>query len=131
MAVKNQFERQQRNVNFMFPNSSPGQEPFLTYVALMLQNGTSNPVATIIRNTFGFIPVWQRTGVGIYTFTETRMFDEAKVFISVSLPGPGLGSRVILGERTSNDVLTFKTTIDGSYQDGLLDETALEIRIYA
>ena len=42
-----------------------------TYVALITQNGTNAPVATILHNTYQGTPTWARVTDGQYTATLT------------------------------------------------------------
>lgn len=40
------------------------------YIALLTQEGTDAPVATIIRNTLGFSPTWSRENAGVYILSD-------------------------------------------------------------
>jgi hypothetical protein len=59
------------------PSPDPG---YKIYRALITQSGTDAPVATILENTLGGVPVWTRTGVGRYTLTLSGGFIIGKTF---------------------------------------------------
>lgn len=103
------------------------------YVAILEQSGTGDPVATVLVNTLGGVPVWTRVNEGYYYGTLANAFPFAKTHItppaSYSTQGisPGYGnfdcysvgldstSDVFLATAhvTSNDNKIFRT-------DGLL-----------
>lgn len=54
---------------------------YLVYTALISQTGTSTPVATILENTLGGVPVITRDHAGFYLFTLAGAFPDDKVII--------------------------------------------------
>ena len=58
-------------------------EPYLEYVAMLNQSGTNAPVATILKNTLGVVPVWTRTGTGEYLLTSVGAFTANKTEVIV------------------------------------------------
>jgi len=53
------------------------------YVALLTQTGTDVPVATILKNTLGGVPVWSYNNVGRYEVMLTDIFVDGKTISSV------------------------------------------------
>ena len=60
------------------------------YKALLNQSGTDAPVATILENTLGGVPVWTRIADGYYYCTLANAFTANKTFCSVTY-GPNSG----------------------------------------
>lgn len=56
--------------------------PYLKYVALLTQSGTSAPTATVLENTLGGTIVWTRNDVGDYTGTLAGAFTENKTWFA-------------------------------------------------
>ncbi len=44
------------------------------YVALLSQSGTDAPVATVLKNTLGGVPVWSYSSVGVYNAELSNAF---------------------------------------------------------
>jgi len=53
------------------------------YVALLTQTGTDAPVATVLKNTLGGVPVWSYNNVGRYEVMLTDIFVDGKTISSV------------------------------------------------
>lgn len=54
------------------------------YVALLSQTGQDDPVATVLENTLGGVPVWTRYSMGQYLCTLPDAFPKLKTFCSVT-----------------------------------------------
>lgn len=54
------------------------------YRALLTQTGTDAPVATVLQNTLGAVPVWTRSNIGSYVLTLGGAFPPSKTFVLVS-----------------------------------------------
>lgn len=65
-------------------NSGAG---YLVYTALLSQESTDAPVATVLENTLGGTVVWSRAGVGDYWATSAGLFTEGKTacFVTTTL----------------------------------------------
>ena len=102
------------------------------YIGLLTQSGTGNPVATVIKNTFGGAVIWTRTNTGSYTGTLVGAFTEKTVVIySSSIIPSDLGSLKNSGGGRTNDnevyVLQYKEGL--TPMDGITGDT-IEIRVY-
>lgn len=53
------------------------------YIALLSQSGTDAPVATVLKNTLGGVPVWSYNNVGRYEVMLTDIFVDGKTISSV------------------------------------------------
>lgn len=107
---------------------------YRAYAANLTQFSTIAPTEDVV---FSSLPqgsvVLARTGPGIYTATLTGAFLLNKVpFISAviaeSTTATSIRSYNLI--RTSNNVVTLTTTIDGVAADGVLQGNFIEIRVY-
>jgi hypothetical protein len=67
-------------------NVSSGAAPYKVYSALIDQQDTNAPNATILNNTLGNTPTWSYVSVGIYRLTLNGAFPLGKVFTNPSFP---------------------------------------------
>lgn len=102
--------------------------PYRVYIALLSQGGTGNPVATILENTLGFVPVWTRLSEGIYQAVYIGGFPVGKTTFTVS-NGVPLGY-IINCAYGGTDFVSFESgTLEGVHDDGFND-VVMEIRVY-
>ena len=76
--------------------SGGGGASYTIYRALLTQSGTNAPVATVLENTLGFTPTWDRSGPGLYYVDDAQILAAGaanKLFYqsacSVSIPNSG------------------------------------------
>lgn len=76
--------------------SGGGGASYTIYRALLTQSGTNAPVATVLENTLGFTPTWDRSAPGIYYIDDAQIVSAGaanKLFYqsgcSVRTPNPG------------------------------------------
>jgi len=102
---------------------------YKVYTALLSQSGTNAPVAVVLENTLGFIPVWTRNAEGNYGVTEVNGYPLDKTTLMVtSYPDSDI-SGVVLG---GNEIqLETYSKPFSSLKDGILDDTTIEIRVYS
>lgn len=109
------------------------------YRATLTQSGTSAPTVNEFENTIGTI-VWTRSAAGVYAGTLTGAFPENKrwavigsVLDTVFTPGTMNAKRAVLiwisGDEDSVYIQTSKEDLTDF--DGILNETAIDIRIYS
>lgn len=99
----------------------------LVYRATLTQSGTSAPVANILENTLGAIPVWSRIGTGDYLLTLNGAFPVNKTLIEtqqISSQNPNMPFRVIIA--TDPNVIELQC-LDG---DSLIDGSAISVLVY-
>jgi hypothetical protein len=101
---------------------------YTTYAALLNQSSTSAPVATILQNGIGAI-VWARTATGFYTGTLVGAFPANKTFLLADSLNVTTAP-VIRIKRNDDDTIVIITHQSGAAQDGLLEDTTIEIRVY-
>lgn len=105
--------------------------PYKKYVANLFQDGTPTPpIATIFENTLGGVPVWSYDGVGQYRATLTGLLTSGKTVLFI---GTRLGGVPVFYSFYSNDGDTAVLVTRNSasvLMDGLLSNTAVEIRVY-
>lgn len=75
---QNTITNRQAVLDYIDANSGGGggtaSVGFKQYVAYVLQNGTSAPTATLVKNELSSPVTFQRTGTGSYTITATGAF---------------------------------------------------------
>lgn len=106
----------------------PGGAAYLVYTAMLTQTGTDAPVATVLENTLGGTVVWSYSGVGVYAATLSGAFTENKTFVIVGTFGDTSG--IIVAYRNSDNQVRVQSAENDTDADGLLYETAIEIRVY-
>jgi len=108
-------------------------QPTLTklYVAVLNQTGTNDPIATEFINTLGITPQYNRAGVGGYTLIDpnnTQPFTTGKTYIQIV---GGTGASIYNAYQSSENQITISTVTPGVGDvDGILQNTAIEIRVY-
>ena len=70
-------------VNELVDASNASTPSYKVYTALLTQSGTNAPVATVLENTLGIVPVWSYDEVGYYILTASGAFTDTKTFITV------------------------------------------------
>jgi len=107
--------------------------PYTTYVAMLNQSGTDAPVATVLQNTMSAAIVWSRSGQGEYTGTLAGAFTNDKTFILFSRGDIDESIETNYLCDASNitaNTINIGTSAAGSFSDGLLVNTMIEIRVY-
>lgn len=110
--------------------------PYKVYTALLTQEGTDAPVATVLENTLGSDIIYVRNEAGLYTISTNSIFVQNKTFFSIvsSVNGGVVSSKSYIG--VFMDTLTTSsvdfTTLDdqNNHFDEILLNTPIEIRVY-
>ena len=103
------------------------------YRALLTQTGTDAPVATVLENTLGGTPVWERSTFGTYTLTLTGAFVGQVVPINTSGKFAGDALSAMVGDRTDDNTYTLYTYYSADLtlvSDDVLFNTYVEIPVY-
>jgi len=111
--------------------SAPGGRPYTSYVALLNQNSTNAPTATVLENTTGNNITWSRINTGLYRGTwDTALADVNKVFFAPALGN--LKNQTVVVNVFSATTAQFQLGVQaqGSLADSELIRTGIEIRIY-
>jgi len=120
----------------IFPGLGGGASPgssYLVYTALLTQDGTNAPTATILQNTIGAI-VWTRAVAGSYVGTLTGAFPAEKTYYIIT-PNKDFEQAQIVMEQSGQG---FPNSVNistyagggGAGQDGNMFQTPIEIRVY-
>jgi hypothetical protein len=114
---------------------SPTPPAYLKYVALLNQEDTDAPVATVLENTLGGIPVWERGDEGGYFCFLEGAFPENKTFCLVTYGEvSGIFGVVLFGRGNDDAVfLNLKDPSDGSlidFENAPANDICVEIRVY-
>ncbi len=112
------------------------------YIALLTQDGTDVPVATVLKNTLGGDIVWSYEGIGNYNGTLTEAFTLNKTNLSqdgdkclfnrlIYNDGSGNVGRGYIIFRNDNSIFTIKTYSETDLlSDDILSSTFIEILVY-
>lgn len=102
--------------------------PYKVYTALLSQAGTSAPTAVVLENTLGGVPVWTRTGAGIYRCTLVGAFTDLKTIAFVTETSSANGTR-LTNYVAPPDMVIFSTIdfLDYVTEDWYI---SIEIRVY-
>lgn len=99
-----------------------------TYEALLTQTGTGNPTAVVNENTIGAIS-WSRVNAGHYRGTRATAFTNNKTHPFIQ--SMGNDDRCYISRQNANVIEVFTTNSAGTLTDGILDSTAIRIKVYA
>ena len=105
------------------------------YIALLTQTGTDAPVATVLKNTLGGVPVWSYSNVGVYTGTLASAFTANKTITNINQAGVNLAFPEETGFksffRVNDNTVRIMTKLV-SYDDAndLLDSVSIKIEVY-
>lgn len=104
---------------------------YKVYVASLTQTGTDAPVATVLENTLGGTVVWSYSGVGDYVGTLAAAFPSSKtaVFMQGFYAGSGFAEQ-FCAKRASDNTIQLDSATSGALDNNILDNTAIEIRVY-
>lgn len=100
------------------------------YVALLTQTGTNAPVATVLENTLGEVPVWSYDGEGEFLLaTSNPVLTENKtaILIGSTLSGNGNQAQAIWQSTTGLYVATYS---GGAPANGFLNDTVIDVRVF-
>ena len=100
------------------------------YVALLTQTGTDAPVATVLENTLGEVPVWSRDDVGEYFLTASgNIFVQDKTAILIGSPSSGAGNQALAMWQSVTQIFVAVYS-GGGVADGFLADTILKVEVY-
>lgn len=115
--------------------TNSGSLPYLEYVAIVYQTGTSAPVDSVLFNNIGTI-TWGYTSSGIYTVNSSGLFTAGKTFYTPSnftYFNSGGGLEAMQHAYTSTSVITingFPNLGDGALFPAALGGMEVTIRVY-
>jgi hypothetical protein len=115
--------------NFSGGGSAP---TYKVYTALLTQEGTNAPVATVLENTLGEELVWSYLTEGTYRITASEsIFIEDVTFYIINCNNNSINSKnQFIVYRNSDLIVEVQTGVEFLMQDGLLYKTPIEIRVY-
>lgn len=114
-------------------NITINSSPYWVYTAILSQNGTNAPVATVLENTFGDTVTWTRLSSGQYRGSfSNASFQLSKFFAVVGRQNINTLTRLdIFGD---SSIFLGTATVSGaqttSFSDNLMFNTCIEIRVY-
>lgn len=121
-------------------NQFNSDDPGLVYIATLDQSGVGAPVATIIKNTLGVVPVWSYDDVGRYVLTAEGVFTSGKTRVIAPQPAndPAFtGDAYSAGSDDEDTVYLTSASVAGATgivtaANGRLNEgySWIEIRVY-
>lgn len=134
------------HVNAVYDALSQGSLPYKVYTALLTQSGTDAPVATVLHNTLGSDVILERGGLGSYYVANSAGPWDMEKTVFLTSPSTGCiisfgniqipeyipvvgGGTYLLTCANNNSSTPIPPNILPS-KDGLLQKTAIEIRVY-
>jgi hypothetical protein len=111
-------------------------KPYKVYTALLTQSSNNAPVATVLENTLGGVPVWSRSSQGVYKATLANAFPENKTFLTLTNPGDeeGFGTYQIGLSKDTSSTISLEVSSAGSGEElgtlGAVLPISIEIRVY-
>lgn len=109
-------------------NLNNNSAPYKVYTALLTQKKNNPPTAIILENTIGDI-VWTRNSKGEYVGTLNGAFTTNKVICFAGVNNGKLSSVQLIP--TSVNEINLKTiNLYSNFEDDLLSNTSIEIRVY-
>lgn len=115
------------------PLVAAGGSSYKVYTALLDQSGTSNPVATVLENTFGISFNWTRAGDGNYQIQDfsNNPFTDNKTF-GLCVPSGGSVNRILNFTQAFSAVVALSVLdpLTGSQIDLNGAKVQIEIRVY-
>ena len=105
---------------------------YKVYTAILTQSGTASPTASVLENTLGFTPVWNRNSPGLYFLSSTGGFPLLKTvvfFCKNHWANNNYDFYVDNEDTTSNDIY-IATNQSSTGADDLILRTPIEIRVY-
>lgn len=100
----------------------------LVYTAFISQTGTSDPSATVLKNTLGGTVVWTRTVAGSYTATLTGAFTGNKTLVFLT---NGSGATFVKGSQLTADSVNIQTFNSSAVlTDAILTNASIRIEVY-
>ncbi len=111
------------------------KKPYLSYVALLTQTSTNPPTAVVLENDFGVTATFSYGSLGNYELHMNGQLTSSKTVIFVGSADQGVVGGDFghfIATRIDNDRINLMTLdVNGAgIQDGLLNETSIEIRVY-
>lgn len=101
--------------------------PYKVYTALLTQTGSNAPVANVLENTLGGVPVWGYVSLGVYTCTLTGEFTTNKTSARISGVSYAFTTTGIASE---DEILVLARDISDNEVDGVIVNQLFEIRVY-
>jgi hypothetical protein len=104
---------------------------YLEYSAIISQNGTNAPTATVLKNTLGGTVVWTRQSQGSYVATLANAFSTSTTLVIVSPNTFGIQGRIPMANVNTGDTIRM-ATYDNllALQDGISNSYNILIKVY-
>ena len=110
-------------------NTLSFKRPYKVYTALLTQQDTNAPVATVLENTLGGNVVWSYDAEGVYIGTLTGVFTEDKTATFITSTDYANIYEFIRND--NNSVYLSTASADTRVPlDNALSSTTIEIRVY-
>lgn len=105
---------------------------YTSYEALLYQDTTDAPIATIKKNNIGATPVWSRVSAGVYQATVTPgIFSDGKQLAFMTLnTGTKKGIYDIYASFEDNLIVITTWNDAGVLTDSIMQKASIEVRVY-
>lgn len=104
-------------------------QPYKKYIANLTQTGTNDPTAIVFENTLGVTITYSYDNTGDYSLTASAsIFTQYYTWIIISTNG--IPNTQCYTSWVNDTTIRIRTTNGSSASNGLLEDTAIEIRVY-
>ena len=104
-------------------------QPYKKYVANLNQSGPNDPTAIVFENTLGVTITYSYDNTGDYSLTASAsIFTQYYTWIVISTNG--IPNTQCYASWVNDTTIRIRTTNGSSASNGLLEDTAIEIRVY-
>lgn len=114
-------------------NEPPYYENELTakvYTGIVNQVGTAAPVVTVLRNELGGEVEWEYDNTGYYKGTCVGAFPAGKTWINLATGQGHFGLQIAVGRNSADEIYIEVRNNAGVDANTLLNDAALEVRVY-
>ncbi|MDA8685532.1 hypothetical protein N9L94_00760 [Robiginitalea sp.] len=108
-------------------NSSNYDAPYQSYVALISQSGTADPISVVLENSADISISWTRTSQGVYLGQLSQAIDIGKAVIFYSTPASHTGVR---GELLGSDQIQLELQYGVNFFLDNFENLSFELRLY-
>ena len=127
LLIGTDVENSNATKNFTVQSISDLVVPYKIYNAILTQEDTYNPVATVLQNTLGGTVVWTRDAEGIYLGTLAGAFPTNKTLVQAVNSAHKLTD---VSNSSSNAIeITTRSLLTGDPADGFT-KMSVEIKVY-
>jgi len=118
------------NKDFYYINNLTTTNMYKVFRATLTQTGTAIPVASILENTTGLVPVLSRDDIGFYGIDNLGIVNAEKVIILFSTTNDASAIQLAVPLQNAHEVSIQTLLGIGNPSDDILTSAGIEIKIF-